>query len=186
MASKIPKNATMAFKGRTWSVYQWKERMYDGSEGLFEGLKRNNDTVKIIATIGNKVISTKELQPGTEYYYSLPGGTIEDGETPLQAARRELSEETGLETDDWELFTKFDMLEVQRVECNTYIWLARGCKKTTIQKLDSGEKIDIIENTFDEFIATMLDEKSVSGNAAKKFLMNQENRAFLKEKLKLV
>ena len=35
-------------------------------------------------------------------YWEFPGGRIEPGEEPLAAARRELTEETGLRADSWE------------------------------------------------------------------------------------
>ena len=41
--------------------------------------------------------------PGT---WGLFGGSIDDGERPLQAAKRELKEETGLGSRDWKLLWK--------------------------------------------------------------------------------
>ena len=110
MSEKIPDKSELVFKGRNWSVYQWYEKMYDGTEELFEGLRKNSSAAKIIATMNGKVLFTKESQPGMTDYYSLPGGTIEEEELPLDAAKRELLEEVGLESDDWELFMKFDSL----------------------------------------------------------------------------
>lgn len=44
----------------------------------------------------NKILMEK-LYYGGRYFYSIPGGGIEDGETPEQTVLRELKEECGLE-----------------------------------------------------------------------------------------
>ncbi len=45
----------------------------------------------------NKVVVTKYKEKNKKSgYYDIPGGKIEDGETPVQTAIREMKEETGL------------------------------------------------------------------------------------------
>ena len=39
------------------------KKMYDGTEELFEGLRKNSSAAKIIATMNGKVLFTKESQP---------------------------------------------------------------------------------------------------------------------------
>lgn len=42
-----------------------------------------------------------------ETLYELPAGTLNEGENPLHAARRELKEETGYHADTWEEWADF-------------------------------------------------------------------------------
>jgi ADP-ribose pyrophosphatase len=70
----------------------------NGREADFEVLA-SPDTVAVLAlTEAGQVVLVREFRPGPEEVLDeLPGGVVDDGETPLDAARRELLEETGYE-----------------------------------------------------------------------------------------
>ena len=80
---------------------------------------------------------------------------------------------------------KFDMVGLPRLEYYTYIYIARNCRKVAEQRLDNGEKIDLVEGTFEEFVAAMLNPKSAAGAMAKKLLNGQENIDRIRNILKL-
>ena len=153
---KIPSEAKLVFKGIIFQVYQWQQKMFDGSTETFEMLKRPN-TIEVIATSGNKILLTHQSQPNKSDFYSLFGGRGKEGEDPLVTAKRELLEESGLESNDWELFKIFE--PTHKIEWSIYTFIARNCKKVSEQSLDPGEKIEIRERTFDEFIQDVLSDK---------------------------
>ena len=69
-------------------------------------------------------------------------GVMEEGETPLQAARRELKEETGFTGGEWErIMTIAPNPGVMDNLCHCF--LARGVKKTDRPHLDETEDIDV-------------------------------------------
>lgn len=153
---KIPPHAKKVFSGYVFDVYHWPQEMYDGTTATFEGLKRP-DTTEIIAVQDGKIVIAEQEQPMKPRSYSLFGGRSELGEQPLEAAKRELLEESGLVSDDWELYKNYEY--DGKIEWNNYLYIARNCRKVADQKLDAGERIDIVAIDFDEFITHALDRK---------------------------
>lgn len=153
---KIPQNAKRVFKGIIFDVYHWEQEMFDGTTETFEMLKRVN-TIEIIATSGDKILLSHQSQPNKHDYYSLFGGRAEENEEPLVTAKRELLEESGLTSKDWELFKTYT--PVHKIDWEIHTFIARDCKKVKEQNLDAGEKIEILECTFDEFIELVVSDK---------------------------
>ncbi|MDX9871896.1 MAG: NUDIX hydrolase [Clostridia bacterium] len=58
----------------------------------------------------------------------LPAGKLEAGEDPLECARRELSEETGFEAEEWEKLTEFYTAPGYTNEM-MHLYLARGLQE---------------------------------------------------------
>lgn len=142
-------DAKRVFKGILFDVYQWKQKMFDGSEAVFEQLTRP-DTVEVIPILENgKILLVHEEQPGKKAFLSVPGGRMDEGEEPVAAALRELKEETGYVADETELWQAVQ--PVGKIDWAIYTFIARGCRKVSDVHLDPGERISTQEVSFDEF-----------------------------------
>lgn len=165
----IPKSATKVFSGLRADVYQWQQKLYDGSFATFEKVART-DSVSIVAvTQDKKLLITRQLQPSwTHELFSLPGGVIDPGEDPQTAGMRELLEETGYVSDSFELF---DACQPHTsTEYAIYTFLAKGCVKKSTQSLDGGEKIQLLEYTFSQFIELLYKDQFRQSDLALKLL----------------
>jgi ADP-ribose pyrophosphatase len=123
--------------------------MFDGSFQTFEMLRRP-DTALVIAIDGDQIVLLDEEQPGGIVQKSrLPGGRIEPGEDPLEAAQREIVEELGEQYEKWAL------LEVKqpaiKIEWFTYVYVAVNKNSEQPTAHEVGEKIEIRRVPFDEF-----------------------------------
>lgn len=175
--NKLPANAELVFKGKIFEVWQWEQKMYDGTMEIFEKLKRSN-TAGVIATVGDKILIQTQKQPDKpEPFTSIPGGRCEEGEELLAAAKRELLEETGYVSDDWELWLKQD--PVGKMIWTVYTYIARNCVYRQSPHLDAGEKITTRLISFDEFL--MLSEDK---NFYEKELVNALYRARFDKKFR--
>ena len=56
----------------------------------------------------NRILLVRQYRlPARRYLWELPAGTIDEGETALQTARRELVEETGYRAKKWQKLAEF-------------------------------------------------------------------------------
>ena len=149
MDMKLPPQAKRVFKGTIFDTYQWELELYDGSTATFEMLKRAN-TVCVIPTQGDRIFVSDEEQPAKPRFMTVFGGRQEESEEPLDAAKRELLEEAGLISNDWDVFLITG--PYTKMDWTIYYYIARNCIKTGEQNLDPGEKIQVKEISFEEFI----------------------------------
>ena len=103
----------------------------DNGEKIVREIINKKDTVGIIAMNDNdEIYFTIQPRAGIDKSNSieLPGGLINEHELPIEAAKRELLEETGCVCDSIELFQKY---VADPACCNSvsYIFLAKGAKK---------------------------------------------------------
>ena len=90
----------------------------------------------------NRVVLLRQFRPVVgEFLYELPAGKIEKGETPREAAFRELEEETGFRATTMELLGEHYPSPGVLTE-KYYSFLATGLKPS-VRKLDKDEVIEI-------------------------------------------
>lgn len=147
----LPPNAKKVFEGVIFDVYQWEQKMYDGSTQVFERLDRA-DTVDVLATTKDgKILIQRQSQPDRDKsFLCLIGGRVEKGEEPLAAAKREMLEETGYTSQDWSLLLSYRPMF--KIRWDMHVYVARDCEKSAEQHLDPGERIEVTQVTFDELL----------------------------------
>lgn len=100
--------------------------------------------VNVIAeTEEGDIILERQYRHGLDIVSTeICAGVMEEGETPLEAAQRELEEETGYTGGEWkEIMTVAPNPGVMDNLCHCFY--AKGVKKTCEQHLDDTEDIDV-------------------------------------------
>ncbi len=146
----IPPDAKKVFRGILFDVYQWEQEMFDGSRTIFEKLKRP-DTVIIFPVLNDgRILLIKEEQPGSTPVLGIPGGRIDEGEDVLEAAKRELLEESGYTAEEFILWDA--QHPVKKLDWVIYTLIAKGLKRIASPKSDAGEKINFLPVSFEELM----------------------------------
>ena len=137
----IPDNATRVFEGKIFDVYQWPQKMFDGSTATFEMLKRP-DTVLVVAIKDNKLVMVDDEQPNRPPQIQFPGGRVDkEDESWLAAAKRELLEETGFSFASWKMIEVHQPMS--KIEQFVVWFLATDYISEQSTHLDGGEKITV-------------------------------------------
>lgn len=155
----IPDNAKKVFGGVLFDVYQWEQELFDGTKTLFEKLKRPDTVVVFPVLDDGKIILTEQEQPGKEPFIGATGGRVDEGEDILEAAKRELLEESGYEASEFILWDA--QHPTSKIDWVVYTFIAKGLKKVSDMNLDAGEKIKLKLVNLDEFIEIAINKNFV-------------------------
>lgn len=121
-----------------------------GNEYDFFVLESNPWVNVIPVTEDNQVVLVRQYRHGIrDVTLEIPGGLVDDGDTPEQAAWRELSEETGYGAEEMiPLGFVYPNPAIQNNKCFTFF--AKNAMQVGEQFQDGGEDIEILVRPLSE------------------------------------
>lgn len=132
-----------------------------------EVIKKKNAVSIVAFTDDHEIYLTKQPRIGRDELSAieLPAGLVDESETPVEAARRELMEETGC-------VVKKDLIPLGRYYADpacstgvTYMFLALGVEKTQELQLDYDEYLESFKATIGEVLKMIDDEVIIDSNS---------------------
>ncbi|MGE5140095.1 MAG: NUDIX hydrolase [Rudaea sp.] len=110
-----------------------------------------SDWVNIVAlTKEKKIVTVRQFRFGAGHETTeIPAGMVDEGEAPEAAARRELEEETGYSTEQWQ-YLGWIQPNPAFLDNRCHTFLASEVVKTGEPRLDEGEDIQVQELTLDQ------------------------------------
>jgi 8-oxo-dGTP pyrophosphatase MutT (NUDIX family) len=99
-----------------------------------------------------------------QYTLELPAGKLDEGESPLQSAQRELAEEIGREAEDWTEIKTYYPSSGYSDEA-VHVFAATGLRESDAEP-DPGERIEVVRwplADLDAAIAATNDAKTIIG-----------------------
>ncbi len=126
----------------------------DGKTGNYI-VNESRDWVIVIPDCGENFLMVKQWRHGEKALsIEFPGGIIDDGEIPLEAAKRELLEETGATASNLILLGSMNPNPALFAN-HVYIFLAQDLNFSGNQNLDSDEYVDYMKISKREVIKKM-------------------------------
>ncbi|NOZ87356.1 MAG: NUDIX hydrolase [Deltaproteobacteria bacterium] len=134
------------FETRVFSIWEERVKLPSSDREKDYYVIESQDWINIIAlTDEGNILLIRQFRQGTRSVtVEIPGGMVDPGEDPLDAAKRELREETGYAAVTWEEIgsvTPNPAIQSNR----TYTFLARGAHKAGNPEPDEDEEIETEE-----------------------------------------
>jgi len=115
-------------------------------------LEYNPEVTILALTKKQEIMLIKEYRHGVrKIILQLPGGSVDEGENPLEAAKRELLEETGYQSDTF--------IEIGQVNPNPanysntmYAYLALDAEQIPDRNLDETDQIELVLTPLEDVI----------------------------------
>jgi ADP-ribose pyrophosphatase len=154
------------WSGGLFSVHAERFRFDDGEEAERE-IARHPGAVGVVAHDGERLYLVRQPREAVDHQalLELPAGKLdEEGEAPLDTAKRELAEEIGKGAREWTFLTRF-FTSPGFADEEVHLYLATDLYDESAET-DENERIEIVTvplDQLDETIAGCHDAKSLIG-----------------------
>jgi ADP-ribose pyrophosphatase len=136
-----------------------------------DGTRGTYTTVKVKAGVSALALDTDgTVYLAKEFRYAVgrlsieaASGAIEDGEPPVEAAKRELREELGIEAEEWTELGQVDPI-TSIIDSPSTLFLARNLTFTE-KKQQGSERIEAVKVSLDEAVRMVMDGEITHGTS---------------------
>lgn len=123
------------------AFYQDETVLPNGTTGTYAWADRKDGVGVVVVTTDNRIMLNHEYRYVIDKYcWEIPGGGIDKGENPIEAAKRELYEETGIQSDKFEQVGAFYPLNSFNTELVTVFYTVIDPVPLTDKKSESSEE----------------------------------------------
>jgi ADP-ribose pyrophosphatase len=145
------------FEGRIISLQVDEVRLPNGELATREIVKHPG-AVAVLAIVQDKLLVVEQYRkPMERSMVEIPAGKLDKGEEPLEAAKRELEEETGYQAGTWTLVSSF-YTSPGFADEEIHLYLAEDLTKGEMH-LDEDEFLDCTMVTLEEAEAYMAERR---------------------------
>jgi 8-oxo-dGTP pyrophosphatase MutT (NUDIX family) len=130
----------------------------DGKDGIYGVVEMHTGVCVLAMDEEQNVYLTREYHYGAEKVtYEAVSGAVEEGETPLVAAKRELEEEAGLVAEEW---TEMGFINpwTSTTSAISYMFLARKLKLGIVRR-EGTETMEIVKFPFSEVVQVAMENR---------------------------
>lgn len=143
------------FDGKLLQVYSDTVSLPNGSTSTREYIKHQGAVAVVPITDDNEIIAVRQYRyPIGRVTIEIPAGKLDRGEEPLEAAKRELSEETGVESADIEYIGGL-YPSVAYTDELIHMYAAKNLKYGEAHT-DEDEFLDVVKIKTDKFVEMIL------------------------------
>jgi ADP-ribose pyrophosphatase len=134
-----------------------------GVEWPYAFIESTQDGVNVVVlTADDQIVLTRQYRhPIGQIIIDLPAGRVEPGESPEEAAHRELREETGYTASTWTLLTRFNPYPGS-LKVTSHVFFARGLTPGSDDR-EPFEELEVLYRPFEEVYQEVLAGNYIDG-----------------------